>query len=213
MACLASSLGPQSIHKAIFIFSLSVALVSGCAKNEAVARINGKKISLEQFDQQLRILKILRPDTIVNDATRTEVLDQMVKQQILTQEAKNSGLDLDTATQAAMRKQREDVRQDLLESIKDAKAQLAALDQAVEEKILVDRLLNARKDSVEVSEDEIKKAYIDYQREMAPRAATPLSQVRDQLRQRVMLEKLFEAAKPHNQIELYPEIAAQGQLD
>jgi hypothetical protein len=185
--------------------------LGGCRGDAVVAKINDEPIGLKEFDRQLRILKSLRPDTVVNEATRREVLEQMVKQQLLADEAKKAGLDQDPGIQASIQQQREAVRAELNETIENAKAQLDQLDRAVEQKVLIERLLALRSASVSVSEAEIKKAYASRSAQVG--APPPLKQIHEQLRQQLLLEKLVEAAKPANKIELYPEIAAQGGLE
>jgi len=178
-----------------------------------VARINDDSISLKDFDRQLRILKSLRPETQADDLTKRQVLEQMVKQQLLCMEAKKMGLDKDPAVRDEIQKQRDAVKQELQDNIKNAQAQLEQLDRAVEEKVLIQRLLDARKAGIQVSESDIAKAYAQRKSQSGAEPLPPLMQIRDQLLQQVQLEKLVDQAKPENKIELFPDVAAQGTLD
>ena len=203
---------PRLRHAAVFISLLIAVLLNGCGRND-VARINDETISLKEFERQLRILKSLRPETQDNQETRRQVLEQMVKQELLTVEAKASGLAEDSAVQEAIQKQKIAVMEELQANIKNAQAQLDQLDRAVEQKVLIDRLLEARRGSVSVSEAEITAAYEARKKQLAPVPAPALKQIRDQLLQQVILEKLVEQAKPKHRIELYPDVAAKGKLE
>lgn len=201
---------PRPASAAVFV-SLVALLQWGCGE-KAVARINSEVIRFDEFERQLRILKSLRPETTVDELTKRQVLEQMVKQELLSLEAKKAGLHKDPSVLAAMEKQRRLVKDELVTSIKNAQAQLDQLDRAVEQKILIESFLEFKKNQVEVSEDEIKNAY-DERRRQAPGSTGALKDLKDQLRQQVQLEKLVESAKGRHHIELYPEVASQGKLD
>lgn len=178
-----------------------------------MARINDESIGMREFERQLRILKSLRPDTRPDEVTKRQVLEQMVKQQLLCIEAKRAGLAEDPMVKDAIRRQREAVRDELQTSIKNAQAQLEQLDRAVEQKVLIEKLLESRRAGIKVSEAEIKKAYDERQRQSPGAPLPPMMQLRDQLMQQVQLEKLVDEAKPRYLIELYPDLAAKGKLE
>jgi hypothetical protein len=203
---------PRPCIAAVFL-SLWAAFMGGCGSDPKVARVDDDAITMKEFERQLRILKSLRPDTKADDITRRQVLEQMVKQQLLSDEAKKAGLDKDPSVLEAIQSQREAVRQELMDNIKNAQAQLEQLDRAVEQKVLIEAFLNSRKSAISVSEAELKKAYEERARQSGPTPLPPMIQLRDQLLQQVQLEKLVDQAKPHYTIELYPEVAAQGKLD
>src|SRR5687768_751066 len=125
-----------------------LAALAGCSDpGNEVARVGGEPISGVEYARQLRILKSIRPGSSLDEATRRQVLEQMAKQLLLSQEAKRAGLDADPAVQAAIRKQKEAVRLELEEAIANARAQLAQLDRAAEQKVLIERLLDQRRAS------------------------------------------------------------------
>jgi hypothetical protein len=197
----------------VFISLGIAALLGGCGHDATVARINDETISVKDYERQLRILKSLRPDTKADEVTRRQVLEQMVKQQLLCDVAKQAGLDKDPSVLDAIKQQHQAVQDELLTNIKNAQAQLDQLDRAVEQKVLIEALLQSRKSSIAVSEAELKKAYDERKMQAGPTGIPPMMQLRDQLLQQVQLEKLVEEAKPHFSIELYPDVAAQGKLD
>lgn len=201
---------PRQTRAAVFV-SLFALGPWGCGE-KPVARINNDVISFGEFERQLRILKSLRPDTTADELTKRQVLEQMVKQELLSLEAKKIGLDKDPAVKAAMERQRRLVRDELVSSIKNAQAQLDQLDRAVEQKILIESLLEAKKNAVPVSDEEIKMAY-EERRRQTPGSKATLTELRDQLRQQVQLEKLVLEAKALHHIELFPDVASQGTLE
>jgi hypothetical protein len=204
---------PRPRRAAVFLSLCVAALAFGCSHNDTVAIVDDDSITVREFERQLRILKSLRPDTKADDLTRRQVLEQMVKQQLLSDEAKKAGLDKDPAVLEAMKTQRQAVQEELLANIRNAKAQLEQLDRAVEQKVLIEALLNARKGAIIVTEAEIRKAYGDRVRQAGLNQVPPMIQIRDQLLQQVQLEKMVDEAKPHYSIQLFPDVAAQGTLE
>ena len=178
----------------------------GCgADGSIVARINSGSISLKEYERQLLILKSIRPETKLDEGTKRQLLEQMAKQELLTQEAKKAGLDLDPNVKAAMQSQHESVRKELETSILHARAQLDQLERAVEQKVLIERLLEARKGSIKVTDKELRRAY------QSSHSQTPFKQVEGQLRQQLLLEKLVEQVRPGAKIELFPDVAARAE--
>jgi hypothetical protein len=202
---------PRRAFAAVFISLVTAAFTGGCGEPK-VAKVGDETISLREFERQLRILKSLRPDTRADDMTRRQVLEQMVKQRLLTLEAKRLGLDKDMAVADSIRSQRQSVKDELLANIKNAQAQLDQLEVAVEQKVLIEKLLESKKASLPVTDLEVKKAY-EARRAQARGAEKPLAQIRAQLVQQVQLEKLVDAAKAGQVIELFPAVAAQGKLE
>lgn len=182
-------------------------LAFGCSPQPEVAVVGDESIRLDEFDRQLRILKSLRPGTVINEITRRQVLEQMAKQLLLTQEARKAGLDKDPAAKEALARQHEAVKKELQESIRNAQAQLEQLDRAVEQKVLIEQLLKARRGALTVSEKEIKEAYKLRQEQSGP-STPPLMQVRDQVIDQVLVEKLVEQSRQGVKVELFLDAAS-----
>jgi parvulin-like peptidyl-prolyl isomerase len=175
---------PRRVSAAVFIsLGCLAALGAGCAKDEPVARVNGEAILTSEFERQWVILKSLRPETKSDGASQRQLLEQMVKQELLVAEAKKAGLDRDPAVKDAMNRQRAAVRAELEATIQGAQAQLAQLDRAVEQKILIEKFLDLK----------------------GARAGAP--------GRGAMIERLVDEAKPLNQVELFPDAAAKAKLD
>jgi hypothetical protein len=176
---LASSPFPRLLSAAVFI-SLGAL---GCS-DPPVARIDGEAIGAREFARQLRILKSLRPDTVLDEAAKRQVLEQAVKQRLLCMEARKDGLDKEPSYADALQKQRQEVRAELEETLKNAQAQLEQLERASETKILISRLLESRR-----------------------------AQFKERLSDRELLERIVEQAKQGRRIEVYPDEANRARLD
>ena len=176
--------------------------------------INGQAIRLKDYERQLVIYKSMRPEASLDEGTRRELLEQMAKQALLTQEAQKAGLDADPAVKAAISQERDAVRKELLGTLANAQAQLEQLDSAVEQKVLIDRLLQARQGGLKASEAELKAAYqahLDLAK-ASHQALAPYAQLRSQLIQQVQAEKLVAQIQAGAQVKFYPEAAARAEL-
>jgi hypothetical protein len=204
---LASSPFPRLLSAAVFI-SLGAL---GCS-DPPVARIDGDAIGAKEFARQLRILKSLRPDMVLDEAARRQVLENAVKQRLLSLEAKKAGLDREPGYAEALSKSRQEVRAELQETLKNAQAQLQQLERASETKLLLSRLAQSRRAALPVSEAEIQAAYKQL-KERSGKDLAPLSKLRAQLSEQILLDKLVEQAKQGRRIEVYPDEAARAALD
>jgi peptidyl-prolyl cis-trans isomerase C len=161
-----------------------------CGQSSAsVATVNGQSISRAELDRQTRVYLSVRPGLADDVSTRQQVLDQLIKQRLLAQAARAAGLDQDPGRQQQIQQRRESLRAELERSIADQQAQLAALDDAVETKALIDAYSQAKRGGITVTAKDLQAAYdLRARREPLP----PLGQIRDQLLEQVILDRLVE---------------------
>ena len=91
--------------KCAFLALLATGMLAGC-KGKTVATVNGKKIGMKQFEQQTELLQALYPNQALDADTRRQVLEQMVKQELLVQAAEQRGLAADPTLTAQIEEER-----------------------------------------------------------------------------------------------------------
>lgn len=168
-------------------------LIAGCSR-APVAEVNGVAISRAELDRQVRVFLSVRPGAVDDDGTRRQVLDQLIKQSLLVQAARKDRLDQDPERQRLIAEKRKSLREELTKSIADQQAQLGTLDDAVETKVLIDAYSQTRRPGITVTAQDLKNAY-DLRAQAG--ALPPLSSIRDQLLEQVLLDKLVEEVR-HN---------------
>jgi hypothetical protein len=182
--------------------------LAGCGpESTSIAKVNGQSISLAEYKRQLLILQSIKPDTVLDEATRKQVLDQMVRQELLVQMAQKEGLDADPAVKVAMEVQRQSVKRELEATLANTQAQLAQLDHAVQQKILIERLLQTHSE-LSASPEELQKAYASEQGPAGSKALPPLAQMKAQLTQEVYVDKLLAKARQGADLEMHPELVS-----
>lgn len=159
-----------------------------------VATVNGQPITAAELDAQLRVYQSVQAAAPDDPATRRLVLDQMVKQALLVQAARRAGLDRDPALRAEVDARRGALRQQLKRRILDAQDQLATLDEAVEDKVLIDAYSRSQSPGVTVTAQDLREAY---NLRAKTRPLPPFKDVRDQLLEQLVLERLVERERPH----------------
>jgi hypothetical protein len=163
-----------------------------CSPSQDVASVNGHRITRAELERQVRVYLSVRPGSADDEAVRRQVLDQLVKQQLLVQAARKAGLDQDPGRQRQIDERRKGLRQELTRSIADLEAQLATLDQAVETKLLIEAYSQLRRPGLTVTAKDLQDAYdLRVRREPLP----PLGSIRDQLLEQVILDRLVEEAR------------------
>ena len=170
----------------IFIF------LGACSSRIPVAEVNGVVITKAELAAQVRVFQSVRPGAVDDEATRRQVLDQLVKQALLVQAARRDGLDKDPGRQTEIERRRQALRQELEKGIADQQAQLLTLDEAVETKALIEALSQARRPGITVTAKDLQAAY-DLRAQAG--ALPPLKAIRDQLLEQVLLDKLVEQAR------------------
>jgi hypothetical protein len=184
-----------------FLFSLAWAAACG-RQGEAVATVNGDRITLAELKRQVRVFQSVRPGSADDLGTRQQVLDQLIKQRLLVQMARQAGLDKVPANLEALKQRRASLRADLEKSIADAQAQLQGLDEAVEARTLIEALSQQKRTAMTISAQDLQAAY---KARAAQAPLPPFSQVRDQLLEQVILDRLVEEARRGAKIDLSPE--------
>lgn len=163
-----------------------------CGPSNQAASVNGQAITRAELERQVRVFMSVRPGAVDGEAVRRQVLDQLIKQQLLVQAARKAGLDRDPGRREQIAGRRESLRRELNRSIADLQAQLAALDQAVETQVLIDAYSQARRPGLTVTARDLQSAYdVRSQHEQLP----PLASIRDQLLEQVILDRLVEEAR------------------
>jgi LAS superfamily LD-carboxypeptidase LdcB len=184
-----------------FLFAL--AWGAACSRQtDVVAIVNGEAITAAELKRQVRVYQSVRPGSPDDLGTRKQVLDQVIKQRLLVQMARQAGLDKVPANQDAVRTRRVSLRADLERSIADAQAQLQGLDEAVEARTLIEALSQQKRTAMIITPKDLRSAY-------AARAAQsslpPFVQVRDQLLEQLILDRLVEEARQGAKIDLNQE--------
>jgi hypothetical protein len=177
--------------------------LAACGKQgSAVATVNGEAISAAELKRQVRVFQSVRPGSADDLSTRQQVLDQLIKQRLLVQMARQAGLDKVPANLDAVAKRRASLRADLEKSIADAQAQLQGLDEAVEARTLIEALSQQRRTGMTITVKDLQAAY---KTRVAVAPLPPFSQVRDQLLEQVILDRLVVEARRGAKIDLSPE--------
>jgi len=167
-----------------------------------VAEVDGRAITRAELRAQVRVFQSVRPEAADDLATRRQVLDHLVTQQLLLGLARREGLDRDPALRAEIERRRGELRAGLERTLADAKAQLATLDESVEAKTLLDALAREPRPGLTVTARELKAAYAQ---RSAQGPVGPFGQVRDQLYQQLLLDRLAEQARGSAVVVLHPE--------
>lgn len=166
-----------------------------------VATVNGQPIPRAELERQVRVYLSVRPGAVDNEDTRRQVLDQLVKQEILVQAARAEGLDRDPGRRERVAERRKALREELERSIAGLQAQLEALDRAVETKALIEAYSQAHRRGVTVTPKDLATAYdLRAAREPLP----PLESIRDQLLEQVVLDRLVEQAGRKANVRISP---------
>lgn len=165
-----------------------------------MATVNGETISSKELKQQLRVFQSVRPGSPDDEGTRRIVLDQLIKQRLLVQAAVKAGLDKDPQLQGQIEARRKSLRAELEKNIADAQAQLLSLDKAVEARSLIEAYSKAERARLTVTAKDLKAAYAKLQAKGQP--APPFQQVRDQLLEQVILDRLVDEARAHATIDI-----------
>jgi hypothetical protein len=177
--------------------------LQGCGEGNAVARVNGAVISLEQLDRQVLIYTGFWPELEVNENLKIQLLQQMIKQELLVQEAIRRGFDQETETAQKIKEKLLSSRQELLENITRMQAQLDQLEKATQASILIDRLLLETSGQVSASKDEIKELYQSKQK--AGQKLGELKEVEARLDKEIRVEKLVANLHTGAKVEVYRE--------
>lgn len=165
-----------------------------------MATVNGESIRSSELKRQVRVFQSVRPGAVDDVGTRQLVLDQLIKQRLLVQAARQAGMDKDPKVLASVVERRQSLRTELEKSIADFQAQLASLDEAVEARTLIEAYSQVQRQKITVSDQDLQDAY---KKEAAKGRPLPkLSQMHDQLLEQVILDRLVDQARAGAKVEV-----------
>lgn len=167
-----------------------------------MATVNGEAISAAELKRQVRVFQSVRPGAQDDEATRRTVLDQLIKQKLLVQAARKAGLGQDPRFQAGLDERKKALRAELEKTVADAQAQLSGLDQAVESRGLIEAYSQARRPALTITAKDLQDAYKARQ---AQGSLPPFAQVRDQLLEQLILDRLVDEARQGAKIDVNVE--------
>jgi hypothetical protein len=187
----------------------ALVLVSGCGDGKAVATINKKKNTLKEYEQQAKLLQSLYQGQALDATARRQVLEQMVKQELLVQEAEKAGLAAKPEVKQLIEQQRVQYKGGLETQIANLKLQLSQIDNAVRSRVLIETLLKEKGASSPVTDKEAKEFF----NRMKQQGATnrPFEQERPRIEQQILLDRLVGQAKEKAEIDVQMDlVTAQG---
>ncbi len=188
-------------YLALFLLSL------GACSDPSVAEIGGRSISVSDFKRQLRIYQSIRPEQVVNDELRRQVLEQVIRQELLADEARSLGLDKDPRFKETVAKRVAQLRLELKTAIENAQTQTEGLERAVETKALIDALVQARQGAITITAKELRETFAKQKLANGAQETRSFEQVRDSLMQQMILEKLVAEAGKRVPVAVHVEAA------
>ncbi len=184
-------------------------LLAGCGQGgKTLATVNGSKITMGQFDDQVKVLEAMHPGEPMDLNTRRMLVDQLVQQELLVQEAKKEGLDQKPDLQAQILRETQDEKQSLESTIENARLQLKQIDKAVKDKVLIEALIDAKAKELNVGDKDVKAYYDNLKKEN--KNIPPLASISERIRQQIVLEKVIAAAKEKADVNIHMDLVSQG---
>jgi hypothetical protein len=190
-----------------FVALLAMGLLSGC-KGKTVATVNGKKIGMKQYEQQTQLLQALYPDQALDAQTRRQVLEQMVKQELLVQAAEQRGLAADPTLTAQIEEERIKYRQALERKMAGLKAQLGQVDEAVRSRSLIEALVKAEAAQHPVNPAEVKALYNKMKQQGLP--VRSMAEEQGRITEQVMLDRLVDQAREKGAVDMNMDLVTAG---
>ncbi|AVX19285.1 peptidyl-prolyl cis-trans isomerase C [Carboxydocella sporoproducens DSM 16521] len=148
-----------------------LALVAGCGSN-AVATVNGEDITKEQFERRLEKMKAVYKQNGANfdteqgkamlKAIQKQVLDGMIEETILLQEAKKQGVlpsDADVQKRVEETIKKFESKEKFLEALKNYNMDEKEFAEWTKQNLALDALYNKVTANIKVTDEEIKKYY------------------------------------------------------
>lgn len=182
-----------------FLFSLGLLSLACSPTDPVVASVNGEEIRYQELKRQVRVFLSVRSQAADDKETQRQVLDQVIKQRLLVQVARQAKLDKDPKVLLQIQERRQALRRELEKSIANAQAQLQGLDDAVEARTLIEALSQAERVSMTVTTKDLQAAYKN-RASLGP--LPPFSQVRDQILEQVVLDRLVDQARSHSRVDV-----------
>jgi peptidyl-prolyl cis-trans isomerase C len=186
------------------LLAASLLCLAGCG-GKPLAEVNGKKITLKDYEQQLQIYQGMRQGPAADLATRRAILEQMVKQELLMQEAGKAGLDKKAEILARIQEQAQEYKSQLKSRIANEQAQLDQVDKAVRTRLLIEELLAVRGKDYGITEQQVKSYYDNLKKKGQADNLPPFKQVWERVRQQMILDRVTDEAKEKNDVQIYME--------
>lgn len=187
---------------------LALSTLSGCNQGggKVLATVNKAKITVSDFEQQVTALQSMRNDVPLDDGAKRQLLEQMVKQELLVQTAGDLGLDKKPEVQEKIVASRKAFHEQLEAKIESAKAQLKHMDKDIRSNIMIEELLKLKSSESAVNESEAKGFYDNLKK--VSKELPPYAKVADRIKQQLLLEKLVAQAKEKAVVTMHPERVA-----
>lgn len=184
---------------------LMLPLLAGCG-DPSVAEVGSRSILASEYKRQLRIYQSIRPGLPVDDNVKRQVLEQVIRQELLADDARALGLDRDPRFKAGVQERVGQLKQELNTAVENAQVQLQGLEKAVETKALIDALIQAKQGGLSVTAKELREAYALRQK-TSGKGGPSFEQSRDSLTQQIILEKLVGEASKRVPVTVHVEAA------
>ena len=166
--------------------------------------MNQETISVDDFQNQLLIYRSMKPGEKIDDSRQVQLLDQMIQQKLLVQEARRLGLDQAPQTAQVIKTQEMELRKELERTRSQVEAQLVQLESAVTTRILIEALYQARSDQVDVSDRELEDWY-ETRRQNSPEKLPDLEKIQDQMLRQLKIEKMVRPLKQKGNVRIETE--------
>jgi hypothetical protein len=186
------------------LLAASLLVLIGCS-GKPLATVNGKKITLKEFEQQVQTYQGMRQNQPVDRETRQAILTQMVKQELLVQEAGKLGLDKKTELKARILEQANQYREELKTRIAMEQSQLGQIDKAVRSRVLIEELLSVKAKEYGINEKQVHAYYDDLKKKGQAGSLPPFEQVWESVRQQMVLDRVSDEAKEKNDVQVFME--------
>ncbi len=185
-------------------------MTGGCSakKGEVLAEVGHQQITTDDFQTALGNLPENYRVLAESYKGKRKILDNLVKKDLLVEEALRRGYDKQKDIKEKIEKTREESKQKLLSQIKELKVRLAMVDQQAQENVLLGELNQKLKDQgiqgITIGEDQIKAYYQDYARKLKilnPAAKVPdLEDVEKQIKAILVEEELIKQLKKQSKV-------------
>jgi len=143
---------------------------SGCAQNtdskKILGSVNGKNITVKDFKKELAKLPIQQRKYGQSEQDKQKILEELVRKELLLQEANRRGLGQTPVVLQAIPKNKEQMKEHLEDQAARIALALKNLDHDAKEQTLIRELGRIEiEDKVIVNDDEVKKYYDAHRKE------------------------------------------------
>ncbi len=198
------------VYVGLVLGAAGLMLAGGCStkKGEVLAEVGGRQITTNDFQMALNNLPENYRVLAESYKGKHKILDNLVKKDLLVEEAKRRGYDKQKDIKEKIDKTREKSKRKLLSQIADLKARLAMVDQQARENVLLGELNKKLKEEgvqgISISGDQVKTYYQDYARKLKilnPAAKVPdMNEVEKQIKAILVEEELINQLKKQSKV-------------